>query len=227
MDFPTVDTSQSPKRLSADERRQQLVECATRLFALHGFSGTTTREIAKAAGVTEAIIFRYFPCKDDLYAAILDWKSCQESTTSWCDELEAAARAGDDERVVGTVVRRLIEFGRRDPAFLRLMLHSALDGHGLSEQYRKRHFEPLERFLTAYVAQRQREGRFVAGDPRVLVFTIFALPMHQNLVTTLGINPERVLGDGAIDTYTAFILRGLRTPSARSVAEARPVSQSE
>lgn len=214
------------RRLSADERRHQLVEIAARLFAQHGFSGTTTREIARAAGVTEAIIFRYFPRKDDLYAAILDWKSCQESTTRWCDELKAAAATADDEYVIGTVVRRLIEFGRRDPAFLRLMLHSALDGHGLAEEYRKRHFEPLERFLTSYVAEGQRDGRFVEGDPRALVFTIFALPMHHNLVTTLAINPDRRLRDDAIDVYIAFVLRGLRR-TGRPASDTRPASPSE
>ena len=201
-----------PKRFTADERRHQLVQIATRLFAEKGFTGTTTREIARAAGVAEAIIFRYFPCKDDLYAAILEWKSSQERTTEWCDELGTAAASQDDRLVIRTVVRRLIEFVRRDPAFLRLMLHSALEGHGLAEAYRKRHFQPLEHFLAEYVSEGQRAGRFVQGDPRALVFTIFALPMHHNLVTTLGINPERRFGDEVVDLYTDFILRGIRVP---------------
>jgi TetR/AcrR family transcriptional regulator len=218
-----------PKRLTGDERRQQLVEIATRLFARHGFSGTTTREIARAAGVTEAIIFRYFPRKDDLYAAILDWKSCQESTTRWCDELSALAAAGEDEPIIRAVVRRLIDFQRRDPAFLRLMLHSALEGHGLAEEYRKRHFEPLERFLTDYVAEGQRRGRFVEGDPRALVFSIFALPMHHNLVETLGLHPGRRFNDDVIGFYTAFIVRGLRkaSPALPTAAEDSPVRESE
>lgn len=207
----------APKRFTADERRQQLVQIATRLFAEKGFSGTTTREIAKAAGVTEAIIFRYFPRKDDLYAAILEWKSSQERTIEWCDELSAAAHFRDDRRVIRIVVRRLIEFVQRDPAFLRLMLHSALEGHGLADEYRKRHFEPLERFLTEYIVDGQRAGRLVQGDPRALVFTIFALPMHHNLITTLGIHPERRFGDEVVDIYTDFILRGLRAPAATAI----------
>lgn len=209
-----AEPSAAPRRFSADERRQQLVEIAARLFAEKGFTGTTTREIARAAGVTEAIIFRYFPRKDDLYAAILEWKSSQERTSEWCDELAAAARLQDDRLVIRTVVRRLIEFVRRDPAFLRLMLHSALEGHGLADEYRKRHFQPLERFLTDYVVAGQHAGRFVPGDPRALVFTVFALPMHHNLIETLGIHPDRRFGDEVVDTYTDFILRGLREPAA-------------
>ena len=61
------------------------------LFARNGFSGTTTREIARAAGVNEAIIFRFFPHKDGLYAAILERKSSQARSDALVDELRAAA----------------------------------------------------------------------------------------------------------------------------------------
>jgi len=46
--------------MSGEDRRRQLIEVAIDLFSRRGFSGTTTREIALAAGVTEAIIFRHF-----------------------------------------------------------------------------------------------------------------------------------------------------------------------
>ena len=45
-------------RLRADDRRRQIVDVAARLFSKKGFSGTTTKEIADSAGVSEAIIFR-------------------------------------------------------------------------------------------------------------------------------------------------------------------------
>ncbi|HXF04417.1 MAG TPA: helix-turn-helix domain-containing protein, partial [Blastocatellia bacterium] len=45
-------------RLSAADRRLQIVRTAMDLFARKGFDGTTTKEIAQASGVTEAIIFR-------------------------------------------------------------------------------------------------------------------------------------------------------------------------
>ena len=57
-------------RLQASDRRLQLVETALDFFSRKGFSGTTTKEIAAAAGVTEAIIFRHFPTKQDLYALL-------------------------------------------------------------------------------------------------------------------------------------------------------------
>ena len=209
------------RRLPGDERRQQLIETATRLFAERGFSGTTTREIAKAAGVTEAVIFRYFAHKDDLYAAILDWKSAKaECATAWVDELSTAAARQDDEGVVRGVVRRLIEFQRNDPDFLRLMLHSALESHGLADEFRRRHFAPVHAFLLEYVEAGQRAGRFVEGNPRALVRAVFALPMHHNLVEVVAVDPENPLEhEDAIETFTGFIVRALRAPRFISTQE--------
>jgi AcrR family transcriptional regulator len=58
-------------RLTADERRTAIVEAATKVFAANGFHGTTTRELAKAAGVSEALLYKHFPSKESLFSAML------------------------------------------------------------------------------------------------------------------------------------------------------------
>jgi AcrR family transcriptional regulator len=60
-----------PTRLSRDDRRQQILESALPLFARYGFGGTTTRRIADAARISEALLFKHFPNKSAIYAAIL------------------------------------------------------------------------------------------------------------------------------------------------------------
>ena len=59
-------------RLSGEERRHAIVEAVRGVFADKGFDGTTTRELAKAAGVSEALLYKHFPSKESLYAAMLD-----------------------------------------------------------------------------------------------------------------------------------------------------------
>ena len=54
-----------------DERRKAIVAAAGPLFARKGFAGTTTRELAEAAGISEALLFRHFPTKKLLYGEIL------------------------------------------------------------------------------------------------------------------------------------------------------------
>src|ERR1700751_2562909 len=58
-------------RLDSDERHKAIVKAAVPLFARKGFAGTTTRELAEAAGISEALLFRHFPSKQLLYRKIL------------------------------------------------------------------------------------------------------------------------------------------------------------
>lgn len=61
----------STLRLTSDLRREQILEAAKRCFALYGFAGTTTRSVARAAGISEGLLFKHFPTKAALYAEIL------------------------------------------------------------------------------------------------------------------------------------------------------------
>ena len=67
----------SGARMAGEERRLQILAVAVSLFSNRGFRGTTTKEIAQAAGVSEAMVFRHFATKEELYAAILDHKACR------------------------------------------------------------------------------------------------------------------------------------------------------
>jgi AcrR family transcriptional regulator len=66
-------------RLSAEQRRHAIVDAVRGVFADKGFDGTTTRELAKAAGVSEALLYKHFPSKESLYAAMLD--ACAKGPT--------------------------------------------------------------------------------------------------------------------------------------------------
>jgi AcrR family transcriptional regulator len=59
-------------RLSAEARKEAIIEAVRDVFADKGFEGTTTRELARAAGVSEALLYKHFPSKELLYAAMLD-----------------------------------------------------------------------------------------------------------------------------------------------------------
>ena len=59
-----------PSRLTTDERRRAILEAIRSVFAEKGFHGTTTKELAEAAGVSEALLFKHFPSKDAMYAAM-------------------------------------------------------------------------------------------------------------------------------------------------------------
>ncbi|HKS89188.1 MAG TPA: helix-turn-helix domain-containing protein [Stellaceae bacterium] len=116
-------------RLDSDERRKAIVRAAVPLFARKGFAGTTTRELAEAAGISEALLFRHFPSKKLLYREILRL-GCEGDPAF---ERLTALRPSTDALVcmVRFMVRRFllgdeIERGELDSR-LRLVLHSFLE----------------------------------------------------------------------------------------------------
>jgi AcrR family transcriptional regulator len=82
-------------RMSGEERREAIVRTARRIFVQKGFDRTTTRELAKAAGVSEALLFKHFPSKQALYSAIQ--MSCFKEEGSriieWLQSLEPSTSA--------------------------------------------------------------------------------------------------------------------------------------
>ena len=83
--------------MAGGERRLQILRVAMRLFSQHGFRGTTTKEIAAAAGVSEAMVFRHFATKEELINALLDRVLgrfvAEASSEDWVDDLRHFARA--------------------------------------------------------------------------------------------------------------------------------------
>lgn len=74
-------------RLPAAQRKVQLLDTAARVFATHGYSGTTTAELAKAAGVSEPIIYRHFKSKKDLFIALIE-RTSDDTIKAWKHEVK-------------------------------------------------------------------------------------------------------------------------------------------
>src|SRR5215218_7720357 len=69
---PRREHEMSSPRMSADDRRAAVLECACGVFARGSYRGTTTKEIACEAGISEPILYRHFESKRDLYLACLE-----------------------------------------------------------------------------------------------------------------------------------------------------------
>lgn len=181
-----TDSQRKPagRKLPAQQRRQQIIRVATELFSAKGFEGTTTREIAKAAGVSEAIIFRHFTTKEDLYAAIIDFliQDCHED---FLVELQQTMDKKNDQAVFETVARQLLEAHREDPTLLRLLLFSGLEGHKLSQLFMETQVRPFYQLLSNYVAKRTREGVFRKANSLVLVRCFMGMVSHHSMIRVI------------------------------------------
>jgi AcrR family transcriptional regulator len=85
----------SRSRMSGAQRRAAIIAAAQTVFVEKGFYRTTTRELADAAGVSEALLFKHFPSKADLYAAIQTSCVEEEGTriSDWLESLDASTSA--------------------------------------------------------------------------------------------------------------------------------------
>src|SRR5215470_10715420 len=124
----------SAESAQGSELRQQILKTAIRLFAQKGFRGTTTREIALAAGVNEVTIFRHFASKQDLYSAILEVKSNEAGLTSWLVDLAQFEQRRDDLGLFLFAANNILAHYKRDADFLCLKLYSSLEGHELAQK---------------------------------------------------------------------------------------------
>ena len=94
-------------RLSAHDRREEIVRIAAELFAAKGFRGTTTKAIAGACGVSEATIFKHFETKEELYDAIILVHMEAQGDLGLTDELRDS---GDDRAFFQTFASNFLQF---------------------------------------------------------------------------------------------------------------------
>lgn len=205
-------------RMPGEDRRRQLLGVAVESFARNGFSGTKTRDIAAAAGVSEAILFRHFASKEDLYHAILDAKEAKSGPGQLLEELEEIAGRRDDRALFATLARHLIRSFRDDVAFHRLLMYASLEGHVLADLFYDRFGLPTGDFLGRYISQRQKEGAFRECDPGAAVLFVMGSMIHYAMMRYLFGLGEKKLAPGddeLVDQLVDLMMGGLEERPAK------------
>jgi TetR/AcrR family transcriptional regulator len=212
-----IETSESAPqtgRMSGDERRSQILQVAIRLFSQCGFSGTTTKEIAREAGVSEAMVFRHFTTKSELYHAILDRKACEGELSNPFQAVGGAMAENDDAKVFYTLILNALNHHERDPEFMRLLFHAALEGHELAEIFINRNIVPLYEFMSDYIARRQAEGGIRKDvKPRLIVRAFVGMMIHHALNNSLWDRKRHILdvsNEEAARGFTEILLQGIK-----------------
>ncbi len=202
---------ETPPRLSADQRRRQIIEVAIDLFSRRGFNGTTTKEIAAAAGINEAIIFRHFAGKEQLYSAILDHRRQFLEGKQWIAEMQAFMAENDDEAVFRHLTAKIIQLVHGDPKFERVMLYAALEGHELAAMHHKQFAIPFIDMLKDYITRRQQEGALAQLHPGAIIYAVAG--MAQQYATHVFMCDYKDAGfdqDEAVEVFTGILMNGIR-----------------
>ena len=158
---------------TAEDRREQVLEAALTVFASRGLHATPTSEVARAAGISQAYLFRLFPTKEALAVALVE--RCNERIRA---RFVAAAR---EARATGTGVldamgAAYVELLRdRDLLLLQLHAHAASPDVPAIADATRAGFERL-------VALVERES----GAPREDIKRFFAFGMLLNVMAAIG-----------------------------------------
>ena len=212
-------------RLDSDERRQAIVEAAVPLFARKGFSGATTRELAEAAGISEALLFRHFPSKQLLYSEILQQVGCQGDPAL---EKLASLPASSATLVcmMRFMVRRFLagseaERADLDPR-LRLVLHSCLEDGAYARELFEAVSAQVMPFFTASFDAAVAAGDVVSTPGAIanhfwFAHHIAAMMAFASLPGQSCVPYEGTL-EALVDEASHFILRGIGMSDAAIAA---------
>jgi AcrR family transcriptional regulator len=201
-------------RMSAEDRKLQILRVAVGLFSQRGFGGTTTKEIAQAAGVSEAMVFRHYANKQELYSAILDHKACSGDTMNPEEMVAEALQEKDDRAVFERLALGALEHHELDPEFQRLLLHAALEGHELAEMFFEKFVRRVYALLGSYIAGRQRDGAMKKIDPAIVVRAFIGMIIHHSLNNNLWDPKRRLLkisNEEAAKHFADILLNGIST----------------
>jgi AcrR family transcriptional regulator len=172
-------------RLTAEERRAAVLECACVIFSKYSCSSATTAEIARAAGVTEPVLYRHFTSKRELYLAALTtaWAECRDMWDAaiaeetdpafWVTAMGHSYLAAKDKRghVANLWVQALTE-ASDDPEIRR---------------YIRRHMREVHEYVAAVIRRAQELGGILPDrDPEAEAWIFISIGLLGTVSKRLG-----------------------------------------
>lgn len=173
-------------RMRSEDRRRQLLEVSAKLFAQGGYRGTTTAELAKAASVTEPILYRHFDNKLDLFVTLVDevgkevleaWQEALNGTKDPHDRIMAILSSNPATHEKGLIAYRVIfqamtEIGR-DPEIAKPL---------------RRHLNKLHIFIREEISNLQNEGAVRTDESAsMLAWMLMDVAIGYGMTLPLGI----------------------------------------
>lgn len=195
----------------AEDTKARLIAAARRLFAERGYAATSTRMIAREAGVNLGGIQYHFGSKEELHRAVL-----REVFSPAMDMIEAASREGGTvaERLSATIQATFKHLWDNPDQAAFMVAYRLYQVEMLPEVARL--LAPLTRSLITLIEEGQVQGVIRPGDPLLLAMSVMAQPLYFMLVTRrtppelLPIDPSSDEGRQAyVDHMAGFALRGL------------------
>jgi len=189
-----------------NERTEKIIQAASQLFARQGYHGTSTREIARLADISENTLFRHFEHKEDIF-----WTALQTSFGGLRlrkELLDGIAGCEAPEVVLPQIFSLLVETVTFRPQLLCLIAVAMIELRWKAEAVCHQHLSPIFSALHVYLSKNIENGKIRNLDPGMilsaLAMTVMVHPDLSRLVS--GVPPPHSDNRDAIRAYTRFWL---------------------
>jgi AcrR family transcriptional regulator len=211
---------------------RRIVEAAVKLFSRQGYHGTSTRKIARKAGVSENTLFRHFACKEDLFLSAL--RSC--SAPIMQSAVLVKIRSGESlQAVLPQILEALSETATRRPEVLRLFSAAFVELQSKAEELCKTILSPVLSEVSDYLAKSAAKGEVLEVDPSLLMASLTATAfMHGHFVRLTTKKGDAPMNEReAVRAYSKFWLdvlapRSAALPTIQSIGlipRSRPIGE--
>ncbi len=211
------------QRLSREERRRQILDRALELFSTHGFDAST-RQLAAFAGVTQPLLYNYFPSKEALIRAVYERVYLDRWRPEWDLALADRSRPLEERLVAFYSDYTKIIF---DPDWLSLYLYSGLKALDTNKWYiarvEERLIHPICREIRAAHGLPPPPEEGVAPAEAELLWTFHGGIVYYGIRREIYKVPMKVPFDEMLRNAIDLLLRGM--PAA--LARAEPTGESD
>lgn len=197
-------------RRRAEARPDEVLDAALALFARQGFAHTTVEQVARAAGLSKAAVYLYFPSKRALLAGLV-----RRAVRPVADAaLGQMTDYRGDPRPVISMALAMVVARVADPAHLAvpgIVLREAAVAPELAQVYREEVLERVLPAMRALIAQGVAGGHIRAVDPDLTVRSIMGPVLaHLLLAEVFGIRPQGGLAmERLVENHLSILFKGL------------------
>jgi AcrR family transcriptional regulator len=203
------------------ERTDKIVHAAAQLFARQGYHGTSTREIARLADVSENTLFRHFDHKEDLFWSALRSRSAGLKLRR--DLLDGIMGGDDPEVVLPKIIDLLVDTVIFKPELLRLIAVAFLELHWKTEAFCQEYLSPIFSAISHYVKVNIENERVRNLDPTMVTAALVTTVMAHAEISRL-IDGDKLAYPGTREAASAYTKFWLDVLTPRPVQSHRPSS---
>jgi len=186
------------------DRTGKIVQAAAQLFARQGYHGTSTREIARLADISENTLFRYFEHKEELFWSAL--RTSLDGLRLRKELLDSISKCEAPEIVLPQILSLLVDTVTLKPQLLCLIAVALIELRWKAESICRDHLAPIFLTFSRYLEKNIAHGKIRNLDPRMIVsaltMTVMVHPELSRLIS--GVAPPHSDNRAAIRAYTKF-----------------------